>query len=494
MTALGQEIKRALAESDRKWAARDEPPACADEQEVGIAGWTEQKPPGAVDGEPPAGAGGQETIRIVEPAEGKDAADHFAAGYGVGDFMPVQAAGGGDPVLRFVTVQAFAAVDELGSGPILGDGVIVQGGDLMQYGTGGAGKTTLQIDAACHLAAGDDWLGWTVNSPQRVAIIENEGPRGMFRKKLAGKLTGWGGSDIADRLAVLDEPWAEVRLNDPGWFQALAVWVTAWRPDVLMIGPITAAGMDEAGTIQQTRAFHGLIREMREGSGVPFASWLTHHDNRAGTVSGAWEGVCDTILRVSSHGNGQTGVHIQKARWSSEWHGRTLNLAWADGGGFDVKDRPVLGDAEVGALMDDYIRDHPGTGWGAVEKAARGIQADRRRKIRDQRLEAGQWVHVGRDGQPEKPPSKKGQPYRLHHLEPGETRVRPGTADVLPFRCTPEPTSSNESRVRPDPDVPRDVLPGRGGTSHRPDYRDVPPGRTYSPDEDDDPSQTDWRK
>ena len=37
--------------------------------------------------------------------------------------------------------------------------LIPEGGDVMVYGDGGAGKTTLCLDLACHLAAGDDWLG-----------------------------------------------------------------------------------------------------------------------------------------------------------------------------------------------------------------------------------------------------------------------------------------------------------------------------------------------
>ena len=35
----------------------------------------------------------------------------------------------------------------------------------MFYGDGGAGKTTLAIDLAFHLAAGEDWLGIPVRGP-----------------------------------------------------------------------------------------------------------------------------------------------------------------------------------------------------------------------------------------------------------------------------------------------------------------------------------------
>ena len=46
----------------------------------------------------------------------------------------------------------------------------------MVYGDGGAGKTTLCLDLACHLAGGDEWLGIDVAAPLSVLLIENEGP------------------------------------------------------------------------------------------------------------------------------------------------------------------------------------------------------------------------------------------------------------------------------------------------------------------------------
>ena len=79
---------------------------------------------------------------------------------------------------------------------------------------------------------------------------------------------------------------------------------------------------------------------------------LVHHENRAGTVSGAWEGSGDTLLHVEARGNGYTSVHIQKARWSSVHHNTTLDLAWTDGEGFRLKEpRTLL--QEVEQLLTD---------------------------------------------------------------------------------------------------------------------------------------------
>src|SRR5579862_7534833 len=78
------------------------------------------------------------------------------------------------------TVEHFASVEEAGAAPVLGNRnavVIPENGDVMVFGDGGAGKTTLVFDLGCHLAAGEDWLGIPVPRPVAVLIIEAEGPR-----------------------------------------------------------------------------------------------------------------------------------------------------------------------------------------------------------------------------------------------------------------------------------------------------------------------------
>ena len=87
--------------------------------------------------------------------------------------------------IQVVTLDEFADTDEPGVAAILGTenaALIPQGGDVMTYGDGGVGKTTLMLDLGVHVAAGDDWLGIPVAQPRRVLLVENEGPRPLFRK------------------------------------------------------------------------------------------------------------------------------------------------------------------------------------------------------------------------------------------------------------------------------------------------------------------------
>jgi len=227
--------------------------------------------------------------------------------------------------LEFDDAAVFAKEDEPGAHALVGDNedvLVPENGDVMLYGDGGAGKTTLAVDLACHLAAGDDWLGITVARAVRVALIENEGPRPLLRRKVQRKLDGWAGSPIdKGMLRVLREPWAKVSLDRPSIRDALGRAIAKHQFEVVVIGPISGSGMNEAGTLQQVRDFlevcAGEVRILADRR-VTFV--VLHHENRGAQPSGAWEGAVDTLFHVQAQGNGQTRLHIQKARWSPAHH------------------------------------------------------------------------------------------------------------------------------------------------------------------------------
>jgi hypothetical protein len=300
--------------------------------------------------------------------------------------------------LRIVPLSEFANVDEPGAAAVLGtpdSAVIPQGGDAMVYGDGGVGKTTLCVDLACHLAAGQPWLGLEVPNPVRVLLVENEGPRPLFRRKLQRKLTAWNGNPIGDRVSVLEEPWGQLNFADPAWRAALATAIADRQTDVLIAGPVTSAGMEGAGTIAEARAFLALIDNVRRLSNRPVAVILVHHENKGGKVSGAWEGTGDTLLHVQQQGHGKIRVYFQKARWASDQHATTLHLAWADGDSFTlddavVADRPERTWNDIAA----FVREHGGTGWGAVRDSVEGETGYLTRR-RAAMLEDGVLVNAG---------------------------------------------------------------------------------------------------
>jgi AAA domain len=324
-----------------------------------------------------------------------------------------------DPsALVIVSAADFAAVDEPGTEPIAGDddggALIPEDGDVMIYGDGGAGKTTLAIDMACHLAAGDAWLDIAIPRPVRVLLIENEGPRPLFRKKLRGKLAGWNGSPVGDRLSVVASPWARVTFADPATRAELAGRIAAEEIDVVIVGPVTRSGMDEAGTLHEVRDFMSLVAEVRAQSGRRVAVVLVHHESKGGKVSGAWEGSGDTLLHVSAQGNGSTRLHVQKARWSSALHGTTTHLAWTDGEGFAVTaDASGVTADELYERLDLYLEHNPGTSTTKVTKAVTGDE-NRLRELLKSGAESGRY-HV-----------TKGPRNAIHYSLAGDVDPDPG--------------------------------------------------------------------
>src|SRR5262245_38616633 len=212
---------------------------------------------------------------------------------------------------------------------------------LLMYGDGGAGKTTLTIDAVSHLSSGTSWLGIEVERPVRTLLIENEGPRGKFRQVLFEKNESWNGhAPFSGNVAVLEESWTRFTLQNEQHRQAVAVQVSQQEIDLIVMGPLATLGMVGGGTPDEISTFERLLRGLRELLLRPIAFWIVHHENKAGDVSGAWERVPDTLCHVQPQGNGHTRIHWQKARWSSESHGKSVNLIWGEGRSFEVAEKP----------------------------------------------------------------------------------------------------------------------------------------------------------
>lgn len=282
---------------------------------------------------------GGRTVRVRPPVEGGDWCDWPGDREAFEALVQAAVKVSEVPEVELVTLEAFAAVDEPGAEPLVGpegEALIAEGSDVMLYGDGGTSKTTLGVDLACHLATGRDWLGMKVARPVRVLLIEGEGPRPQFRKKLARKMQGWTGPPLDGRVLVLDEPWAEFTFNSEERRESLAQQVAALEVDVVIAGPLVNLGMDEHGTLQEVRAFLRLVKDLRRRSGRSLTVLLIHHENKSGDVSGQWAGSGDTLLHAMAAGHGKTTLFVQKARHSSTMHLRTLHLAWADGEGFAV--------------------------------------------------------------------------------------------------------------------------------------------------------------
>src|SRR5205807_4328900 len=63
------------------------------------------------------------------------------------------------------------------------------------------------------------------------------------------------------------------------------------RIDLLVAAPLARIGMEGGGTLDEIAAFVALLADVQRRAQQPVTVVLVHHQNRAGQVSGAWEGL-----------------------------------------------------------------------------------------------------------------------------------------------------------------------------------------------------------
>ena len=366
------------------------------------------------------------------------------------------------PQITVVGLEQFAAHTEESATPLMGtpnDSLLPSEGLLLMYGDGGAGKTTLTVDAVAHMAAGMDWVQVVIPEPVRVLLIENEGPRGPFRETLAHKLARWDGVSFASNVRVLEEPWAQFTLSDPLLRQAIADEITAQKTQLVVVGPLASLGAKGTGTPDDVNEFSALIADLRSRTEQPFALWIVHHENKAGDVSGAWERLPDTLVHVSARGNGRTQVNWRKVRWSSRLHGTSVTLKWDDAN-FAIeekKDRDYESELFVAMsqaderwftasdcvkALKDFSEDGKGANRNKVEAALEKMLADE--KLVYEKGPKGRSVNA--------------RCYRLRLAQEGGSKseqlgITEGGADVLARPAPPYKEQARSKSTNTEPDT-----------------------------------------
>lgn len=175
---------------------------------------------------------------IVEAAEGKDAADHLAAGKRLGEFIITKEADvTAEPDLAPDLYEFIGIVDPPGEWVI--EGLLERGDRLIWTGFEGLGKSVMTRQLAVAAAAGVHPFTGDPIDPVRVLFIDCENPdrksRRHFRKleeiaRLQGFPVPRGTLRILQKPAGVDL----TREDDAAW---LLERVTAHKPDFLVVGP-----------------------------------------------------------------------------------------------------------------------------------------------------------------------------------------------------------------------------------------------------------------
>jgi AAA domain len=183
---------------------------------------------------------------------------------------------------------------------------------------GGKGKTTLGIEKVLHLASGVEWLGFEVPRPVNVLIIENEGPREPFRRKLERRLEHWP-HELKGHIYIYDESWGSASLKDPRFVERLRAEIERLEIYLVFADPLDSLGMDGEGSPSETRA---MVDRFKAAGLFDLCAWdLVHHSRKESVsdaideASGAWGGRPDTMLGLEKLPGNKARLHFRKVRW-----------------------------------------------------------------------------------------------------------------------------------------------------------------------------------
>jgi hypothetical protein len=305
---------------------------------------------------------GGRTVRVRPPVDDHDWCDIPVKR---ADFIQLVAeAKQGDDKPFARTLDEFIAAKSETPLALVGDdreALVPAAGLAILFARGGKGKTTLTIDACFHFASGVNWLGFEVERPLRVLLIENEGPQEPFRAKLELKRKLWE-PELAGAIHVVDFDWGAITLKDSGHVARLRDYLVEHEIDLAIGDPLDSLGLSGVGSPEDTREFMGRLAET--GLFRDVAWWLLAHARKESAsdeldeISGAWGGRPDSMLMLDKRDGNRARLSFPKIRWSRRGSRPAYILAFdPDTETFTVaheesdEERDLV--AEIEQLLDD---------------------------------------------------------------------------------------------------------------------------------------------
>lgn len=289
-------------------------------------------------------------------------------------------------------VEEFVAASVDAPPPLIGgadDCILPAYGLLLYVAKGGKGKTTSTLDAILHLASGRPWLNFEVPRPLRVLLIENEGPREPFRRKLERRLSNWP-YPLEGAIHVYSDDWGQARLDEAGFIERLNRYVAEHAIDLVVGDPLDTLGMEGTGSPKDTRRMVSRLQEA--GLFTRTAWWILHHARKdratdaIDEASGSWGGKPDALLGLERLSGDRARLGFHKLRWGRrdgfsyllayDADSEEFELLEEDGEGGDSRDYVVeitklLSDGEARTISQ--IAERRDGGIGANKDTVRGV-------------------------------------------------------------------------------------------------------------------------
>lgn len=322
------------------------------------------------------------SVRIVEAKEGKDAADHLAAGYGLDSFVPVETAETPKPADS--TLHAVDIADTL-SRPLeppdyMIDSLIVRRDKGLLAGEFKLGKSFLALALAVALVTGRKFLDLleVASGPYRVLYVDEENSERLIRyrlRKLAYALEL--GADALANLRYLRGN--RLNLDNAGRLEALHRDAGDFGPDLIVFDSLIRFHRRAENDNSEASAFyldvlcplaeehkagllplHHLSKPSRDRDGGD----LVHRIRGAGDIVGQ----VDEVLTLERGGSDALLLTLQRSRWGDEGKSYLVRIQDTDDGeGVRLVGEEPEADATTRGSVYAAIRDR-GTEGGCCGK------------------------------------------------------------------------------------------------------------------------------
>lgn len=184
---------------------------------------------------------------------------------------------------------------------------------VVVFGPPKGGKTFSVCDLTMHAAHGQDWQGFKVSKPVRVAYLAGEGVNGL-KVRLRAWLDQHDNIEEPGLFRILPES-----LAMPSRAQEVIEALREFNPDCVVVDTLNAYyGIGDENSTQDMTAFCNAVRLIRDeiGCSVIVVHHTGHGDQTRERGSMVLRGTCDVLIQVAKgqEGNGDIGFQVAEAR------------------------------------------------------------------------------------------------------------------------------------------------------------------------------------
>jgi len=164
---------------------------------------------------------------------------------------------------------------------IIGNGILYENNLLLLSGYRKDGKSMLSLNLAICLASGTDWLGFKVNKPKRVAIVQAEVLQ-QFTKERLDKMINARGVHVKDENLSVSMPF-QGSITNPDIFECLKALIQENKLEVLIIDPLKYYHQSDENSNQE---MHKVMSQFRELTFLGTSIIIIHHTGKPSQFAG----------------------------------------------------------------------------------------------------------------------------------------------------------------------------------------------------------------